>query len=307
MTLTRTVGAPIEVLVVVGFHPGPRLVFTAGVHGDEFEGIRALGELAPKLSPQDIHGTVVLVPVANPEAVAAVSRTSPVDGGNLNRSFPGRADGTPTEQLAYLLMEQVIRGADLLVDLHAGGTRYAFDMLAGYREWEGPIGTATYRAAWAFGIPNLWVMNQNPGVFSYEVCRAGVPALGVEATGTGGARSEDVATLKRGLYGVMAAWGVLPAAQVPQPSSPRRVVRGGWTHSSESGLFRAHVRVGATVKQGDLVAEVVDYWSRPLEAFWAQRAGIIGAICHSGRINAGDWAVWLLEVDAVTTEPGGVM
>lgn len=302
--LTRDGAEPIEVMVIAGRRPGPRLVFTAGVHGDEYEGVRALGELAAELPTLDLTGTVVLVPVANPEAFAAGTRTSPLDGGNLNRSFPGAAGGSPTERLAHLLMTQVITGADLLVDLHAGGTRYAFAPLAGFREWDGPVGAATYRAALAFGLPNLWVMNPNPGVFSYEVCRAGIPALGVEVTGTGGARAEDVALLKRGLYGVMAEWGALPAAGLVFPGS-RRVLRGSWTLAPATGLFRACAALGDEVEPGALLAEVLDPWGRPLAQIRADRPGVVAAVCHAGRVGEGDWAVWLMAASPIP-ESGGI-
>lgn len=304
LTLERR-PAPIEVAALVGRQPGPRLVFTAGVHGDEYEGVRALGELAQELSPDALHGTLLLVPVCNPEAFGAATRTSPLDGGNLNRSFPGRADGGPTERLAHLIMAELIRGADLLVDLHAGGTRYAFTTLAGYREMEGRVGADSRRAAWAFGLPHLWVMNPNPGVFSYEVCRAGVPALGVETTGTGGARAADIAALKGGLYGVLAAWGMLPGARpTPQPE-PRRILRGAWTLCGATGLFRPRVALGERVRAGTLMAEILDIWSRPLSELRAENDGLVAAICHAGRVEAGDWAVWLMsESDA--GEAGGV-
>jgi uncharacterized protein len=305
LSLGREQAAPVEVAVVQGRRPGPRLLFTAGIHGDEYEGIRALGELAQELAEQDLQGTVTLVPVANPEAFVAATRTSPLDGGNLNRSFPGNPQGTPTQRLAHLLMTEVLAGADLLVDLHAGGTRYAFETLVGFREWDGPVGPATYRAAWAFGVPNLWVMNPNPGVFSYEVCRAGVPALGVETTGTGGARPADIAVLKQGLYRVLSAWGALPPRSEMQPQRPQRVLRGSWTFASATGLFRAHVSLGDEVAEGALLAEVLDAWSRPLAEIRAGGPGRVAAICHAGRISSGDWAVWLME-SAPAPEPGGI-
>lgn len=304
MTLARTHEA-IQVAALVGRHPGPRLVFTAGVHGDEYEGVRALGDLARELNSADLRGTLLIIPVCNPEAFAAASRTSPLDGGNLNRSFPGRPDGTPTERLAHLLMEEVVRGAALLVDLHAGGTRYAFMTLAGYREMDGRVGADSYRAAWAFGLPEVWVMNPNLGVFSYEACRAGVPALGVETTGTGGAREEDIATLKRGLYGVLEAWGLLGGAGVRPVPHQRRTLRGAWTLSEATGLFRPRVTLGQRVRAGDLMAEILDIWSKPQRELRADHDGVVAAICHAGRIAAGDWAVWLMsESDAAA--PGGI-
>lgn len=99
---------------------------------------------------------------------------------------------------------------------------------------------------------------------------------------------------------------ITKAAGVPAGFDPSGGA-GGWTQSSGSGLVCAHVRVGATVKQGDLVAGVEDYSSRPPGSFLVQRDGIIGAICHSGCINADDWAIWLLGAEAVTTELGGIV
>src|SRR5919108_584881 len=105
-----------ELLVHVAERPGgPRLAVVAGVHGNEFPGPLAVGRLSRSLRPEGLAGTVVLVPVANPLAFDAGTRVSPEDGVNLNRVFPGSADGSLTERLAWALVEGIVQDADLAI------------------------------------------------------------------------------------------------------------------------------------------------------------------------------------------------
>lgn len=109
----------VPIITLTGRSPGPHLVCTAGIHSDEPQAMRALMELAGELDPAAITGALVLVPVANPPAFGAVTRTSPLDGMDLNRIFPGRRDGTASERLAHTLFEQVLRSADFVLALHS--------------------------------------------------------------------------------------------------------------------------------------------------------------------------------------------
>ncbi|MDQ0326985.1 putative deacylase [Rhodopseudomonas julia] len=101
---------------------GPRLLLMAGNHGDEYEGVFALGHLLHTLDPERIHGTVTVLPMSNVLAVMAGRRRSPLDNGNLNRAFPGNPTGTPTERLAYYLEHQLFPQHDVVFDIHSGGT-----------------------------------------------------------------------------------------------------------------------------------------------------------------------------------------
>ena len=114
-------GSRLEVpmIVLAGMQSRPRLVCVAGIHGDEPEGMRALMELADELDPTKLKGELVLIPVANPSAFGAGSRVSPLDGLDLNRIFPGRANGSASERLAHALFEQVLSKADFVFALHS--------------------------------------------------------------------------------------------------------------------------------------------------------------------------------------------
>lgn len=104
---------------------GPSLLLMAGNHGDEYEGELQLGRLMRLIDLEKIRGAVTILPMANLPAVMAAKRCSPLDGGNLNRAFPGDPSGMPTARLAYFLEHDLFPRHDAVLDLHSGGTSMA--------------------------------------------------------------------------------------------------------------------------------------------------------------------------------------
>src|ERR1700751_4902338 len=90
---------PVPIAVIANGR-GPTVILEGGNHGDEYEGPIALGELIRDLDPTHIAVRLIIVPSINLPAVLAGYRTSPLDGLNLNRSFPGDPLGSPTRQIA---------------------------------------------------------------------------------------------------------------------------------------------------------------------------------------------------------------
>ena len=115
---------------------GPTLLLMAGNHGDEYEGQVAVTRLAKDLQPEMLQGQVILLPMANFPAAKAGYRTSPIDDGNLNRSFPGDPTGTVTQVIAHYIESVLMRMADYAIDLHSGGSslHYVPTVLYGDRE-----------------------------------------------------------------------------------------------------------------------------------------------------------------------------
>ena len=113
-------------IAVIGRGAGPRVLLMAGNHGDELEGQVALGrlirELRPERGPWSCHHPALgQFPGGNGR-----SRTSPIDGGNLNRSFPGDPGGGPTEQIAYYLESELLPRVDFVLDIHSGGSSLTY-------------------------------------------------------------------------------------------------------------------------------------------------------------------------------------
>ena len=99
---------------------GPTVLVLAGNHGDEYEGQVAALRLLQELQPEQVTGRVIVVPVLSVQASKANTRNWP-SGANFNRSFPGRTDGPPNEQLAHYLSTVLFPEADVVIDMHSGG------------------------------------------------------------------------------------------------------------------------------------------------------------------------------------------
>lgn len=105
---------------------GPTALVMAGNHGDEYPGPVAILKLMRQLKLEDVAGRVILLPALNPPAVKAATRLSPLDGKNMNRSFPGNPNGTMTEMIAHYLTTELFPRADIVIDIHTGGRSVDF-------------------------------------------------------------------------------------------------------------------------------------------------------------------------------------
>ena len=113
--------------VIRGSTDGPKLAMFGGIHGDEPLGTEAVRRVLERIDPEQIAGTIVAVPVANPYAFEAGKRVTPTDGLNLNRIFPGDSEGSLTEQLAAALAGILDDGCTHFIDYHSGGNLACVD------------------------------------------------------------------------------------------------------------------------------------------------------------------------------------
>ena len=255
-----TLTADIPLTLVNGAHPGPRVLITAGVHGGEFTGIDAAARLAALLEPGEVHGQVVICPVANPPAVyRGRLGISPLDGVNINRVFPGDSEGGPTDRLAAWLFSNLVDGADAYVDLHSGGIDEVLKDFVGYRLTGDPeLDARTADMAGALGIEDvIFGMNADGGNSHATAARQGVPAILVE-TGQLGERDADTARrLVESLYGVLGRIGVLETK--PHDCKPVRAwVWASGVTAETTGLWYPEFTAGDDVTEGQVLGRVID-------------------------------------------------
>lgn len=291
-------GLDLPVLVARGAAAGPSLAITAGVHGDEYEGVRAVFEVFDALEPAALRGTVVAVPVANPPAFWNASRTSPLDGGNLARAFPGRADGTPTQVIAFHLAHAVIARADFLLDLHTAGAKLLMPGLVGYDATNARSGAA----ARIFGAPVVWRHSLvAPGrTISFAASR-GIPWLYTEGKGAGRVDAEDFAMFKRGLFNLLRHLGIQPGAPgdsglAPAPTQLTLLGDGDLDASvtaTRAGFFVPAVTLLQAVGRGQELGQTLDLHGAVVERFVAPRPGVVAMLRAAPVVAAGD-AVFLL-------------
>jgi len=267
-----------------GSADGPRVLLTAGIHGDEYEGPAALLELLAFFHSAPLHGSLTVIPVANPMAWSAATRTSPDDGLNLARVFPGNAQGSATEQLAAAIW-RIADQQDYVIDLHSGGSDYLFMPLAGYYAGN----DASLEAACHFGLSVLWQLPETNGVLSCEMHRRGRTAVGCEYLGAGQLSRPGMQAYMRGVRSCLALWGALPG-ESPLPIAGDRYA-GDWMLAEATGAFFAHVSLGDHVEPGELLATIRDRRGHILQSFTAPAAGRILALRAKGYIRAADWGV----------------
>ncbi|MDR3471859.1 MAG: succinylglutamate desuccinylase/aspartoacylase family protein [Devosia sp.] len=279
-------------IVVSGALPGPTAVFVSGIHGDEYEGPAALWRLAERLDPKALTGQVLIVPIANPPAFAAGTRTSPVDNENLARIFPGDARGTLSHRLADALMQRVISKADFLIDSHSGGVRLAFVPVAGFYE-EGEVSRETAQQclllAKQMGIDFLWQLPPVDGVLSYEAAKRGIPVCGAEIGGRGNCLPADAELYLAAYLSVLAHRGMI--ADSYQRPFTSRCLEGGWEKTEQGGYLETVVPLGAELRAGNLVARLREPLGRVLRDFVAPFEGRVMAVRHLNAVQPGDLAI----------------
>jgi predicted deacylase len=285
----------LPVLEAAGTGAGRRLVVTAGVHGDEYEGVRALYELFEEI--EELRGTLTLAPVVNPQAHRAVSRTNPLDGENLARVFPGSAESSISRQIASVVTRELIEGASVYIDLHSGGVRYAMPSMVGY--W---LGDARARdAAMAFGAPVVWGHPViEPGRTISVAKERGIPFLYVEAWGAGRIRGEDLRMMKRGVVNVMRHLGMMDGA-VEVPAPPLRLTGVGNTDDGISaaydGFLILEVALLDSVDAGVRLGKLVDLQGVTVEEYYAPRAGVVALTHEMPIVTKGDTLFLLADIE----------
>jgi predicted deacylase len=274
--------------VIKGESAGPLFVVVAGVHGDEYEGPQAIWQVAQELPTSSLHGTVLALPVCNPWAFGAGLRSTPdaIDGANLAREFPGAREGSPTRRLARALFEFVLKlKPGLFLDLHSGGTRYSFLPVVGYRRGLGDQDRSR-AAARAFGLSALWEMADHRGTFNSETARKGITTVGVEMTGAGGCRREDVAANRDGMLNLMRWLGMLrdqPAPNVPGPFRRTTDVK-----APTSGFVVPLRAVGDRVEAKDSIARIQSVFGDVTADVKAPHGGEIWTMRHLRTIQKGE-------------------
>jgi predicted deacylase len=287
-TVDAATVAEVPVIAIAGERPGPVFVATAGVHGDEYEGPRALWDVCATLAPSSLAGVFVALPLCNPWAFAALSRATPdrIDGVNLARTFPGDRGGSPTQRLAAALLAFVLRlRPSLFLDLHSGGARYRYLPMIGYRHGLGDAERAR-AAARAFGVPNLWRLRDHPGTFNSETARLGITTVGVEMTGAGGCLDEDVAADREGTLNLLRWLGML--RDRPAPETPGPFWQMTDAPAAAGGYVELHGTVGAAVSRGDPLATVRSSFGDTVTDARAPHDGTIWVTRHLRVVDRGE-------------------
>ena len=263
-------------LYVTGPTVSPTLLVLAAVHGDEYEGVEAVPRIFRSLTPGDLCGTLLMVPICNVPAYGTATRGSTIDGQNLARVFPGDKHGTITEQIAYFLTEKLLKPSDFLIDLHSGGI--------------------TARIPTLIGVSIMWghPLPVPPGRSLTAATNLGIPALYTEAAGGGYARPEDVRCFTNGVLNVMKHLDMLEGEPQLQPVTHHLIGNGNLDEvitTPVAGYFRSEVDLLESVSTGQQLGTICNAFGDILARITSQQSGIVIMLRRIHRVHPGDGLV----------------
>ncbi|MCZ7470224.1 N(2)-acetyl-L-2,4-diaminobutanoate deacetylase DoeB [Agrobacterium sp. O3.4] len=291
-------------ICIIANGEGPTALLTGANHGDEYEGPAALFELAHTLDPGEVSGRIIIVPALNYPAFRAGTRTSPIDRGNLNRSFPGRPDGTVTEKIADYVTRHLIPLADIVLDFHSGGRTLDFLPYAAAHELSDKTQeTRCFEAVAAFAAPYSMKMLEIDavGMLDTTVEELGKVFVTTELGGAGTASARSIDIARKGSLNLLRHAGILAGSLDVQPSRWLDMPSSDcFTFAEDDGLVAFVRDLGDAVTAGEIIARVYPVGKTGLAPvdYRASMHGVLAARHVPGLIKAGD----CLSVIATVTE-----
>ncbi len=299
-------GSVLIPIAVIRNGAGPTALLTGGNHGDEYEGPLALQGLAHELSAEAgraaLRGRVIVLPCLNAPAVRAARRTSPLDGGNLNRLFPGRPDGSPTQKIADYVARTLVPMADIVLDYHSGGRTLDFvPFAAAHRLPDAAQEAACVAAMRAFNAPYSMTLLEIDavGMLDTTVEALGKTFVTTELGGGGTATARSVAIAARGVRNLLKHAGILAGEPETGPTTVLDMADADcFTFCEDDGLCEPMADLGDAVAPGAPVARVwpADRTGLAPRTYTARRGGLLAGRHFPGLVKAGDCLAVTAEV-----------
>ena len=275
---------------------GPTALLTGANHGDEYEGPIALFNLARRNNISNISGRVIIVPAMNFPAFQSCDRVSPIDGINMNRTYPGKPDGTVTQIIADYFSRILLPMTDIALDIHSGGkTLDCLPFAASHALDNKKQEEVCEAAAKAFGAPYLLKMLEldSGGMYDSQVESMGKTFVTTELGGGGTSTPYTVEIAKRGVDNLLIHAGIMSGKSMPSPTptvSLNMPDDRSFVCCEHRGLVEPVVSLGDMVHTGDLLAIIhnTDRTAAEPVEYFAKRDGMV-IIKHSPSIiNMGD-------------------
>ena len=281
-------------ITVIKNGEGPTALLTGGNHGDEYEGPIALFDLARSVKLEDVSGRIIIIPAMNYPAFVAGTRTSPIDKGNMNRSFPGAPDGTVTQKIADYFQRMLLPLADIVLDFHSGGRTLDFlPFCAAHVLPDKMQEDRAFDLVTAFGAPWSMKMLEIDAVGMYDTAaeEMGKVFITTELGGGGTATARSAAIAKTGVSNVLKAAGILKGVVEARQTTWLDMPDGAcFAFAEDGGMIEPLFDLGDMVKAGDVVARIYPLGrtgADPLEVT-AGMDGILAARHFPGLVKPGD-------------------
>jgi predicted deacylase len=274
------------VFVARGAMAGPTLCITAGVHGDELNGVEIARRVFSKVDAKSLRGTIIALPAINAEGVRTGNRYLS-DRRDLNRAFPGSAGGSVARLIAYSVTTELLVHCDALVDLHtASSDRENLPQI------RADIADPEIRElAVSFGSfgAGIVIAGKGPeGSLRREAVEAGIPSIIYEAGAPHRFQPDEILRGVAGIENVMANLGMTENPQT-EASKSKVYERSRWIRvpMDKGGFFFPEAGLGDMVSEGEALGEIVDPLTDESHAVVSNVAGEIIGMAFSRPVLSG--------------------
>lgn len=262
----------IPIIVERAKEDGPVVLFTAGLHGDEINGVETVRQIIVRKINKPERGTIICIPVINIFGFVNKSREFP-DGRDLNRVFPGSKRGSLAARFAWHLLEEIIPVVDYCIDFHAGGAaRFNAPQIRIV-----PKDSELRKLSDVFNAPFTLYSKNIKGSFRSACSRMGVKMLLFEGGKSLDINAEVTQEAVRGAKRFLHHLGMLNPRKNVKPASARPVYieASGWIRAQHSGLLQNYTAPGQLVEKGEVIACITDPFGKFEQKVKAPNRGYI--------------------------------
>ncbi len=286
----------LPVIVINGAHAGPTLALISGVHGTEYASIVALAQLSARVDPSELSGTLIILPLLNVASYRQkVVHVNPVDQKGVG-GYPGKADGTQSERIAYAVYNQVILKCEHLIDYHGGDLD---ENLHPYSYWTNTgkpdLDKMSREMLFAFGVKTI-IIKQPTHSLDSTALGLGKASITVEAGRAGTTEVADLAVLIDGTLNVMRYLKMLPGPVTKSFEQPLWLSKLTRVKSDYEGIFYPSVVPEGYVHQGMSVGYITDYFGNKIADIPAPVTGVVTLVCSVPTMKKGDSVVNIGEI-----------
>lgn len=287
---------PVEIPVIINRAKlsGPVVLITAGIHGDEVNGVEIVRQIIAKKFNRPQRGTIICVPVLNIFGFLNSSRMFP-DGRDLNRSFPGSKNGSLASRFAYNITKELIPHVDIVMDFHTGGAqRFNAPQIRIDKNEKESVALAN-----AFDPPFIVYSPNVSKTFRATCSRMKKNYILFEG---GKSLDTDRNVMHEGVQGILKVLEHLEMLDdsFVKPSGDRKVVyisKTRWVRASHSGLLHPKTKCGVFVEAGQLIATITDPYGSSRFKIKSPTSGYVINVNQSPLVYQGD-AIFHISTDA---------
>lgn len=275
----------IPIIINRATKPGPTVLITAGIHGDEINGVEIVRQLIAKKINRPKKGTIICIPILNVFGFLSMSRQFP-DGHDLNRVFPGTKKGSLASRVAHHFTTEILPHADYCLDFHTGGaSRFNAAQIR-----VSPKDYVALKYAKVFNTPFVVMSKILDKSYRQTCLKMGIPSLLFEG---GKSLSSDRDIIEYGVQGVLRILEHLemlhPRFQISNKTTDSVIIeKSTWIRAHKSGLLHTKVPINKYVLKGEILASITDPYGEMKVRVKAPNDGYIINVNESPIVHQGD-------------------